>query len=90
MSSLEKLKESGICFQAIGGNHSRLAFQDLVKEFPSMKKWKTRKVYFYSDLSLLDAELIGLQHNFDNAFHHEMSRAEKVLIYFILKLFIYL
>ena len=76
--------KDGYTYETIGGNHSRQAFQELLKEHPELS---TKKVYsqrlcsVYTKMSTSLALRLASKHNRASVFTHDMSTYDKVIKY---------
>ena len=69
----------GYVYETIGGNNSRIALQELLKEHPDMGSLKTRLVAVYVGLSDEEALRVAAKHNRATSFTHSMTTQDKVL-----------
>ena len=68
----------GYIYETIGGNNSRIALQELVKEHPDMDCFKTRLVAVYIGLSDDEALWVAAKHNRASSFTHSTTTQDKV------------
>ena len=76
-------------YETLGGNNSRTALVELLKENPALKddkRFSHRMVSVYSNLTDEEAQLLAVKHNRQQSFVHSMTTQDKVCI---LLLFVY-
>lgn len=65
-------------YETIGGNHSRIALQELLDEHPSDQRYKSRQVAVYSGLTNDQALKLAARHNQATSFTHAVTTQDKV------------
>ena len=65
-------------YETIGGNNSRIALQELAKQYPDNKAFKTRLVAVYVGLSDSLTLRLASKHNHASGFTHTMTTQDKV------------
>ena len=68
-------------YETLGGNNSRTALVELLKENPALKddkRFSHRIVSVYSNLTDEDAQLLAVKHNRQQSFVHSMTTQDKV------------
>ena len=65
-------------YETIGGNNSRIALQELLKERPDIESFKTRQVAVYANLSDELSLRVVSKHNRATSFTHSMTTQDKV------------
>lgn len=74
----DKNNVNSYVYEAIGGNNSRIALQELTKEYPEQPHFKTRMVGVYSNLSDHLALRLAAKHNKATEFTHTLTTQDKV------------
>lgn len=76
----DKKHANSYFYETIGGNHTRVALQEMIEENPSDKRYKSRQVAVY--LGLTDQQVLSLaaRHNRATDFSHAMTTQDKVTI----------
>lgn len=77
--TFDRSKAHTYSYETIGGNHSRIALQELVEELDN-PSYRTRLVSVYQGLSDRLVKRLAHKHNHATSLHHEMSTWEKVTI----------
>ena len=76
--TFDALHPGGYEYETIGGNNSRIAIQELVKERPDLESLGTRLVAVYVNLSDELALRLASKHNRATSFTHSMTTQDKV------------
>ena len=69
-------------YETIGGNHSRIALQELLDEYPCDQRYKSRQVAVYSGLTNDQALKLAARHNQATSFTHVVTTQDKVSRFF--------
>ena len=80
----------GYIYETIGGNNSRIALQELVKEHPNMDCFKTRLVAVYVGLSDEEALRVASKHNRATSFTHSMTTQDKVHVIVLCYMYVHI
>ena len=79
--SFDSSVKEGYIYQTVGGNHSRQALQELLKEHPDLQRQKVyshRLCSVYTQMSTQLALRLASKHNRASTFAHEMTTWDKV------------
>jgi hypothetical protein len=71
----------GYLYETLGGNNSRTALKELLEENPELTKddrYCKRSVSVYYNLSDEEAQFLGMKHNRQQSFVHQMTTQDKV------------
>jgi len=69
---------SSYSYETIGGNHSRIALQELRTAYPENQHYKSRMVAVYVNLANHLALRLAAKHNRATGFIHSMTTQDKV------------
>ena len=79
--SFDSNLKDGYTYKTVGGNHSRQALQELLKEHPELGRQKVYSHRLCSVYSAMPASLalrLASKHNRASAFTHDMTTSDKV------------
>ena len=71
-------RKEGYLYETLGGNNSRVAMQELLKE--DDLRFRTRLVSVYCHLTDSQALRLASKHNLATSVHHEMTTCDKVSV----------